>query len=705
MIMPAIFYILICFLTGWSVKRIFRIDTAELFRRIAGDEAGTAVHPPAWTFDMPFAFIAGSTIVTTIHYFLSYAAHFAFAGTGINPLLISNIIVFTACAVLVVIWIRKKLLHGADPGRLFGAASSRITEYFSDTTKFYSLTLWFFGLFAIFLIFYSFFVKDNILHSGYTVFSDFAPHTAVISSFAYGNNFPTEYPHFAGDGIQYHFFFFYLCSNLLFLGMRFDFAMNIPSIIGILSFTTLLGSFGVLLTRRRPVFLVAPLMLFFRSSYAVFDYLRELSAEKGSTFFSILKRIAGTDKFIGTTLHDDWGLWAMNVYANQRHFLWGMSIFMIVIFLVFPTIHKRTAGASASWWTEVRDYFVAPGRWKIADFRPLVPAVALTACLSYWHGSVLIALLTILFVMAFFAYERLTYIILAFFGVASSFLMSSFFSGGAGNVVTPSFFWGFLSDDKSLSGVGTYLFKVIGISLLLIVVIPFITTRRDNRIFAVAAMTPILFALTVSLTPDVTVNHKYIIIAIALLNIFIAELYCSLWDVVKRLRKENVVIFLSAAILALFIGFSLFATGIVELIGYTNKNSSSVSIDLKSPLTEWIKENTDGTDVFLTAPYHMNAFFFSGRKVFYGWPYYTMTAGHDTDARIQIVYEMFRGCGGDKDAFLAIAKQYHIRYAIIDKALLDESGYPVDTAFFELNFEKAVEFPQLAGTVIYKLFD
>ncbi|MHB1454117.1 MAG: hypothetical protein ACYCYM_09245 [Saccharofermentanales bacterium] len=703
--MPAIFYILICFLTGWSVKRIFRIDASELFRRIADDPSGNSVHPPAWTFDIPFSLIAGTTIVTTIHYFLSYAAHFVFAGTGINPLLISNIIIFTACAGLAAAYAVKRLLPAIKAGGSVGSASSRITGYFADTPRLYALTLWFFGLFAIFLIFYSFFVKDNILHSGYTVFSDFAPHTAVISSFAYGDNFPTGYPHFAGDGIQYHFFFFYLCANLLFLGMRFDFAMNIPSILGILSFTTLLGSFGVLLTRRRPVFLLAPLMLFFRSSYAIFDYLRELSAENGATFFSILKRIAGTDRFIGTTLHDDWGLWAMNVYANQRHFLWGMSIFMIVIFIVYPTIHKRTATASGSWPDAARNYFIAPGRWKIADPGPLIPAITLTACLSYWHGSVLIALLAVLFVMAFFAYERLAYIFLAVSGVAASFVLSAFFSGGAANVVSPSFLWGFISEDKSLSGVGTYLFKVIGISLLLIVVTPFITARRDSRIFAAAAMTPIVFALTVSLTPDVTVNHKYIIIAVSLLNIFIADLYCSLWDVVKRLRKGNVVVFLSAAILALFIGFSLFSTGVVELIGYTNKNRNSVSIDLQSPLTEWIKENTDSADVFLTAPYHMNVFFFSGRKVFYGWPYYTMTAGHDTDARIQLVHELFRGCGGDKEAFTAIARTYHIKYAIIDNALLNDSGYPVDTAFFELNFKKAAEFPQLAGTTVYKLFD
>ncbi len=720
--MPAVLYLLICFLAGWQIKKFSRIDTAALFRRIAGDTPGTAVLPPAWTFDIPFALITGTTAVTTLHYFLAYASHFALSGTHISSLLPPNLLVFAAAAAAAAVFLIRRIPRTVRAEKPLRSAVSGLSAYFADSPKIYALSLWFFGLFATFLIFYGFFVKGGVLYSGYTVFSDFAPHTAVISSFAYGDNFPTGYPHFAGDGIRYHFFFFYLCANLLTLGMRFDFAMNVPSILGILSFTTLLGSFGVLLTRRRPVFFLAPFMLFFRSSYAIFDYLRELASEKGATFLSVLRGIADTNKFIGSTLHDDWGLWAMNVYANQRHFLWGMSILLIVLFLLFPTVRRRTgaageeagtaggtasvrAGGAARFTASLRRYLIAPERWTIREIRPLVPAAALTACLAYWHGSVLIALLLILFTMAFFAYERLAYLLIAASGVAASFLLSAFFSGGAGNVVSPSFYWGFLAEDKTLTGVGTYLFKVIGITLLLILIIPFVTERRDVRVFALAAAVPGIFALTVSLTPDVTVNHKYIIIALSLLNICIAGIYCDLWDAVRRLRRTRAAAAVLAGALAVFIGFALFATGAVELIGYTNKNRNSVTIDLKSPLTEWLKENTDPEDVFLTAPYHMNAFFFSGRKVFYGWPYYTMTAGHDTASRLRIVRDLFEGCGGDKDLFLRTAKQYGIRYAIIDNTLLYDSGYEVDKGFFSRNFTVAATFPQIGNAVIYKLYD
>ena len=52
-----------------------------------------------------------------------------------------------------------------------------------------------------------FHVSDGYLYSGFTVFGDYAPHTAMMRSFSLGNNFPTQYPHFGGEDVKYHFMF------------------------------------------------------------------------------------------------------------------------------------------------------------------------------------------------------------------------------------------------------------------------------------------------------------------------------------------------------------------------------------------------------------------------------------------------------------------------------------------------------------------
>lgn len=807
--MLAILYLIVAFFAGWVIKQLFRIDTLRLFSKISG---GTHKLPPLWTFDIPFSLIVGVTVLTTIHYYTSFLFSLVLP-SGINPLLASNIAFIPILMIFFFLAYDKiiKKIH-----------LPRLNEYFYRADAFYWKTLWFFGLFSIFLIFYSFFVYKGILNSGYTVFGDFAPHTAIISSFAKGDNFPTQYPHFANDGIQYHFMFFYLCGNLEFLGLRIDLAMNIPSILGIITFTMLLGCLGVLITKRKWVFFFAPFMLFFRSSYAIFSYLQELVAKKGSTFTSVLLDILKTDKFIGQTPRDDWGLWTINVYANQRHFLWGFSVVLIILFLFFPSIRtfifnkktsesagyplstdpkddlstgriiehavepatglvnedgiKYTSEPSIEYMRELENkpsivqkflkYFIDPDLWKIENPRVLILCILLIACLPYWHGSMLISLLCILFSIAFFSKNRLSFILVAGTGVASALLQAKFFSGGAENVANPAFLWGFLATDKSLAGVMSYLFQVLGISFVFLLILPFIQEKFNNRVFLIASISPIIFAICISLTPDVTVNHKYILIGFALLNIFIADAYCTILkfvkDSYKDLKNESLITnmgipknmaqprsfsrtpstsqtanthpllasqskhksirkflinlfsniqlpkkfvkFVFSLIIAILISFSLFATGVPELIGYINKNVATVKVDLNSPVTKWIEENTDPKDVFLTAPYHMNEFFFSGRKVFYGWAYFSWSAGHDTATRDIIVKKMFRGYDGDLSGFVAMARLQGIRYAIIDTELLSDKGYSVNSGFFKSNFKVAASFPTIRNTTIYQLY-
>lgn len=841
--MLAILYLVVAFFAGWVIKRLFRIDTLSLFSKISG---GTHKLPPLWTFDIPFSLIVGVTIMTTVHYYTSFLFSLVLP-SGINPLLASNI-AFIAIFMIFIFLSYDKIIKKFHLPRLSG--------YFSMSDAFYWKTLWFFGLFSIFLIFYSFFVYRGVLNSGYTVFSDFAPNTAIINSFAKGNNFPTQYPHFSNDGIKYHFMFFYLCGNLEFLGLRIDLAMNIPSILGIITFTMLLGCLGVLITKRKWVFFLAPFMLFFRSSYAIFSYLQELVSKKGSTFTSVLLDILKTNKFIGQTLHDDWGLWNINVYANQRHFLWGFSIMLIILFLFFPSIrtfifNKKTQLQEISIQTvsnnktsesagfaittghidnlldehpkiiesKIQDesstehscelepsidsknkpsivqnflqYFIDPTLWKIENSRVLILCILLVACLPYWHGSMLISLFCILFALAFFSKNRLSFILLAFSGVASALLQAKFFSGGAQNVANPEFLWGFLATDKSLIGVMNYLFQVLGISFVFLLILPFIQEKFNNRVFLIASISPMVFALCISLTPDVTVNHKYILIGFALLNIFIADAYCTILKFVKdsfhdlrsttsHLSKRSlsakrtlstnegystkeafvtdpkfskiatqtrsfsrtppssqtlnthpllvsqsktksmrnfishlfsniqlpkkIIQFVFSLIIAILISFSLFATGVPEIIGYINKNVATVKVDLNSPVTKWIEENTDPKDVFLTAPYHMNEFFFSGRKVFYGWAYFSWSAGHDTATRDVIVKKMFRGYDGDLSGFVAMARLQGIRYAIIDTELLSDKWYSVNIDFFKVNFKVAASFPTIRNTTIYQLY-
>jgi len=694
-----ILYLLITTIFGWVIKDLSGIKAPKASP--GGEKSKYGI--PGWTFYLPFSFIVGTTTFTTFHYFISVLSASVF-NSDVNPLFYSNIFGFLIGIVVILFFVAKK------KRQLINITGLLKLKRLFKSYYFYSIIA--LTLFASYIIFYTFFVKDNIVHSGFTVFSDFAPHTAVINSFAKGHNFPAQYPHFAGDGINYHFFFFYLCGNLHYLGMRLDFAMNVPSIAGIVSFGALLGHFSVVLTRRKNTFLIAPAMLFFRSSNAVFSYFGDLYNERGFDIGTILNDIIKTDIFIGKTRHDDWGLWALNVYANQRHFLWGFSIILIIIMLFLPSLNTSFKDIKGFQYFTLKDF------WVVDNKGNLVISAILIAILPYWHGSMLLTGLCVLFVMAFFAKERISYLAVGITGVVASLFWSNIFSNGVSSVANPSFYWVFISDDKSILGVLIYLFNVLGVSFILMFLIIIFRKGMTGKVMMLAFLGPMVFALTVSLTPDVTVNHKFIIASAALFNIFIAEFICIIYEytggAILILKNENLKItdkikntfkLVAMIIMTIILSFSVFSTGIVELIGYINKNDNQFRVDLNSPVITWVEANTDPEDIFLTAPYHMNPLFFTGRKIFYGWPYYTWTAGHDTFSRNIEMINLFSGYNGNISAFLETAGKYNLKYAIIDAELLNNTEYSVDVQFFDTNFERVLYLPKNNNTAIYKLYD
>src|SRR4029077_1992579 len=78
-------------------------------------------------------------------------------------------------------------------------------------------------------------------------YSDFGPNTAIIQSFGVGHNFPTEYPHFSGDRIRYHFLFYFLAGNLEFLGFDPAWSLNLLSILSLVAMLVLVMALGELL--------------------------------------------------------------------------------------------------------------------------------------------------------------------------------------------------------------------------------------------------------------------------------------------------------------------------------------------------------------------------------------------------------------------------------------------------------------------------
>ena len=165
------------------------------------------------------------------------ARHFASAS---NPLLWGDLLFFAAAAIFLLKCPpkRDRLMIEAPVAR---------------SAKWDWITLGLFGALACWMMFATLDFKAGQLLIGINQWSDYGPNTAIVQSFAFGHNFPAEYPHFAGEPIRYHFLFYFLAGNLEFLGLSLAWSLNILSILTMVCMLALVMALGELLFKSRAV--------------------------------------------------------------------------------------------------------------------------------------------------------------------------------------------------------------------------------------------------------------------------------------------------------------------------------------------------------------------------------------------------------------------------------------------------------------------
>jgi DNA-binding beta-propeller fold protein YncE len=187
------------------------------------------------------------------------------------------------------------------------------------------------------MMFASFNARDGKLLIANPEYSDFGPNTALMQSFAVGHNFPTEYPHFSGDRIRYHFLFYFQAGNLEFLGFNPAWSLNLLSISTIVAMLVIVMTLGEVLFGSRAVGRVGSLLFFFFGSLSYVPYL-----QKQGSFRAAIEAITHQRDYLPTIFPwrgEAWGTWSQVTYLNQRHFAFAIGILLLV--LVFLTIRYR----------------------------------------------------------------------------------------------------------------------------------------------------------------------------------------------------------------------------------------------------------------------------------------------------------------------------------------------------------------------------
>ena len=491
-------------------------------------------------------------------------------------------------------------------------------------------------------------------------YSDFGPNTAIIQSFGVGHNFPTEYPHFSGDRIRYHFLFYFLAGNLEFLGFDPAWGLNLLSILSLVSMLILVMMLGEVLFESRVVGRIGAVLFFFFGSLSYIPFFR-----KQVSLSAALHDIFTRHDFLPSIFPyrgEYWGVWTQVTYANQRHF--AMAIAVLLLVLIFLLIRYRavlTAPALSTVPTEP-----ALTKPDVVSSRPafswpgFVFSGVLLGLLPMWNSAVFIAAAAVLGLLFVLFPLRPQMLALAAPAALIALPQMLYLSTGSGRVpMPPLFHWGYTIEHPTLWSVLAYLGFSFGVKWLLLLLALVFANSLQRRFF-VGILSLVGIAFCFQLTIELLANQKFLHMWAVLANLFVAYGLWRLWT----FHRGGIAMAGKFAAGILFL--AIIPGGIIDLFPLHNGYWNAIAIR-NDPLIEWLRKETKPRDIFLTDRFVTHPIFMAGRRVFYGWPYYAWGAGYDATQRDRVYRELFEN--KDPAKVYQMLKDNDIAYVAFDNAV------------------------------------
>lgn len=646
--MFGILYILLSIVVGFTITSIC---LPKLNTITSKTYTGKNIKVSPLLFLFPFWYGVGTLIMTWFTYFTAYILHVCF-NVG-NPLLFANLIVMSTLSILCVIGI----LYLNRKDYLIDIFKSCKKIYINDILLVISITI-----VGIIIMFGSFFYKDNSFWVSESVVSDFSCHLGMIRSFSVSNNYPTQYIMFGAADIKYHFMFQFLVGNLEYLGLRLDLAFNIPSIISFVGMLSVLYVLALKLTNNRFVGWMITILYYFRSSLSVFKYLSE---QPKNTLINSLNK----NELLDYTPCEGWGLWNIKVPMNQRHLQFGMIILFCIIIIMLPYLYKsinrisqfikaKQVSKKEKVLLSIKYSLLHKKGWLTKNYIKAIFLGLVLGMLSFFHGSCVIACLAMLFFIAIVSDNRLEFIIIAVITLALTLFNTHFFIDGS--TIDPQIYIGFLAERQTLIGIISYIVECFGIFALMLIIV-FAISNNISRYVYFIFLVPSIIAFTLSLTPDIAVNHKYVIISICLLNIPISLVLYKLF-----IRPSIFSKFISILCIIALVGTGLYEN---QIIMHWNIDTS-FHVDNNDPRLDWMIKNTTEKDLILSGPYAQDIYMMSGCMLYEGYAYYVASAGYDYDYRYNLILQL--AYASSREEVLELVKKMNVDYIIIDNCWRSE---------------------------------
>jgi hypothetical protein len=460
----------------------------------------------------------------------------------------------------------------------------------------------------------TFYLKSGDMHVAGKVWSDFGATLPLERSFAYGSNFPPQYPIFAGPPIRYHFVFFLIVGILERVGVPLDWGLNTLSIVGFFGLLILLYLFAKALFKSHFVGILSVVLFLLNGSLSFLEFFKKhpISIQ---TPFDIIKNNdwSSFGPYDGKTVS---AFWSLNIFTNQRHLALGYAFFIGLLYFLYTKNHKIELSKKRQESSQKNPLVIRNSQFLILGL--------LIGLFPFIHLTVYMMMCMTLLVMFFFLPNLrkqifIVGLIAGILGIPQILSMGSTHADGV-NFITPGYL---ISNKLTIQNFLHYWFFNLGITSILSLC-GFILAKREQRKFFLPFLLFFVIGNIFQFSPEMGSNHKFFNMFVIGANIFSAYALSRVWKF-HILGKVLVPICI----------FVMTFSGIIDIFPVFN-DGYIVAHDIpNNPTAQFIVQNTPPNAVFLNAEFINDPASIAGRKIYLGWPYFAWSAGYDTNTRFK----------------------------------------------------------------------
>lgn len=485
-------------------------------------------------------------------------------------------------------------------------------------------------------------------------YGDLPFHISVITSFAYGNNFPPEDPTYAGVRFTYPFASDFISAMFLRCGADLRQSMFVENFLLGISFVGLVHRWALEMLRDKLAAVITPLIVILSGGLGWVLLFEQAGTNDGGLFGALMNLSPSFTVIPETTWR--WGNAISALLVPQRGFLMGLPLAVLAFTQWWLATEKETpkperAKKKANAWKQPE---AEPSRFPISQRRMIAAGVAAGLLpLVHAHSFVVVMGMAACLALLFINWRDW----ITFFVVASAVAVPQLLWSTWHSAVNAGTFFAFeLGWDRGQDNPIWFWFKNTGFFIPLILAAVLYKSngflvRRRLLLFYLPFTLCFIIPNFVKMAPWIWDNIKVLYYWWLASAPLVALLLAKLWQQGPIRRTAAVILFVVVTL-----------AGALDVANITLRSTKYEIFNAEGiAFAELVKEKTPPRALIIHAPVHNTPVFLTGRRSLMGYPGHIWTHGLNF---VQRESEIKRIYFGSQDA-AQLLKFYNVDYAVV----------------------------------------